>query len=71
MKQAAAGAPRAPETTIGPLARVDLRDTLHDQVQRSVAAGAQLLLSGVVPEGPGAFYPPTVLGSVRSGILAR
>ncbi len=49
---------------LGPMARVDLRDELHDQVQRSVKAGAKLLLGGVVPPGPGAFYPPTVLGGV-------
>jgi len=55
---------------IGPLARVDLRDGLHDQVQRSVDAGAKLLLGGEVPDGPGAFYPATVLAGVRPGMAA-
>ena len=55
---------------LGPMARVELRDELHDQVQRSVEAGAELLLGGTVPSGPGAFYPPTVLGSVRRGCPA-
>jgi succinate-semialdehyde dehydrogenase/glutarate-semialdehyde dehydrogenase len=55
---------------VGPLARRDLRDALHDQVRRSLDAGARLLLGGEVPEGPGAFYPPTVLSGVRSGMPA-
>ncbi len=53
---------------LGPLARRDLRDGLHDQVERSVAKGAKLLLGGQVPEGPGAFYPPTVLTDVKKGV---
>ena len=60
------GDPLDEETQVGPLARADLRDEIHDQVQRSVAAGASLLLGGEVPEGPGAYYPPTVLSNVRS-----
>ncbi len=55
---------------VGPLARRDLRDALHGQVTRSVERGARLLLGGTVPEGPGAFYPPTVLGDVRKGMPA-
>jgi succinate-semialdehyde dehydrogenase / glutarate-semialdehyde dehydrogenase len=70
MRSAVVGPPRDPATTVGPLARHDLRDTLHDQVERSVAAGATLLLGGELPEGPGAFYPPTVLSGVRPGMPA-
>ncbi len=55
---------------VGPLARRDLRDSLHEQVTKSVARGARLLLGGTVPEGPGAFYPPTVLADVRKGMPA-
>lgn len=62
------GDPLDPETKIGPLARVDLRDELHDQVTRSLAAGACLLMGGEVPEGPGAYYPPTILTEVRPGV---
>jgi succinate-semialdehyde dehydrogenase/glutarate-semialdehyde dehydrogenase len=65
------GDPLAAETDLGPLARVDLRDSLHQQVERSVAAGARLLLGGEVPRGPGAFYPPTVLTDVRKGMPAH
>ena len=59
---------------LGPMARLDLRDELHEQVRRSVAAGAELLLGGEVPREPqrakGAWYPPTVLGGVRPGMPA-
>lgn len=58
---------RDPATQVGPLARADLRDTLHDQVERSVAAGAELRLGGRVPSGPGHFYPVTLLDHVRPG----
>ncbi len=70
MRAAVVGPPRDLATTIGPLARHDLRDALHDQVQRSIAAGACLLLGGELPEGPGAFYPPTLLSGVRPGMVA-
>lgn len=62
------GDPLDPATEVGPMARHDLRDELHEQVTRSVKQGAKLLLGGVIPEDPGAFYPPTVLTDVRPGI---
>jgi succinate-semialdehyde dehydrogenase / glutarate-semialdehyde dehydrogenase len=49
---------------IGPMARPSLRDELAVQVERTVAAGATLRLGGIRPDGPGAFYPPTVLDHV-------
>jgi len=64
------GNPLDADTQIGPMARTDLRDELHDQVVRSVTAGAQLLTGGFVPDGPGAFYPPTVLAGVTKGMAA-
>ncbi|MET7434302.1 NAD-dependent succinate-semialdehyde dehydrogenase [Streptomyces flaveolus] len=64
------GHPAERRTTIGPLARSDLRDTLHGQVLRSVAAGAELKLGGEPPSGPGWFYPPTVLDHVTPGMPA-
>src|SRR6185436_3605838 len=54
-------------TEIGPLATLDIRDELDDQVRRSIDAGARLLLGGEVPDGPGAFYPPTVLADPKPG----
>ncbi len=64
MAAARVGDPEVEATQVGPLARVDLRDQLHDQVVRSVAKGARLLLGGTVPPRPGAWYPPTVLDQV-------
>jgi len=55
---------------MGPMARVDLRDSLHKQVEGSIAKGARLLCGGKPLEGKGAFYPPTVLGSVTEGMPA-
>ena len=49
---------------LGPMAREDLRDQLHDQVVRSVAAGAKVLCGGEVPARDGWFYPPTVLANI-------
>jgi succinate-semialdehyde dehydrogenase/glutarate-semialdehyde dehydrogenase len=70
MKTQKVGDPLAPGADVGPLARHDLRDELHRQVLASVERGARLLLGGEVPEGPGAFYPPTVLTDVRPGMPA-
>ena len=64
------GDPLEKETEVGPLARADLRDSVHDQVIRSVEAGAKVVLGGTLPETPGAFYPPTVLTEVRAGVPA-
>ncbi|HRI82094.1 MAG TPA: aldehyde dehydrogenase family protein, partial [Opitutaceae bacterium] len=64
------GDPADPQTVLGPLARHDLRDELHGQVQRSIRRGARLLLGGKIPAGPGWFYPPTVLTGVKPGMPA-
>jgi succinate-semialdehyde dehydrogenase/glutarate-semialdehyde dehydrogenase len=55
---------------LGPLARPDLRDELHAQVERSLAAGAVRLEGGRPLPGPGAFYAPTALGEVAPGMAA-
>jgi succinate-semialdehyde dehydrogenase/glutarate-semialdehyde dehydrogenase len=70
MAQEKMGDPLDDSTTVGPLARRDLRDELHDQVNRSLAGGARLLLGGVIPDRKGWYYPPTVLADVRAGIAA-
>ncbi|MDC6352688.1 NAD-dependent succinate-semialdehyde dehydrogenase [Zeaxanthinibacter sp. PT1] len=61
------GDPTLDETDLGPIAREDLRETLHDQVQKSVAHGAQILCGGSIPDGTGFFYPATVLANVKAG----
>jgi succinate-semialdehyde dehydrogenase len=53
-----------------PMARRDLRDELHGQVQRTIAAGATLLLGGHPIEGTGNFYAPTVLADVKPGMAS-
>lgn len=64
------GDPMDKSMRIGPMARMDLRDSLHEQVMDSVANGAKILCGGGLPEGPGAFYPPTILTNVKKGMPA-
>ena len=64
------GDPREDTTDVGPIARPELRENLHRQVTSSVDAGAQLVLGGTLPEGPGYFYPATLLTRVQSGMAA-
>ena len=70
MAQAVVGDPVDPATTVGPIARADLRDNLHRQVTESVANGARTLLGGGLPDPPGFFYPSTVLTDVGPGMPA-
>jgi succinate-semialdehyde dehydrogenase/glutarate-semialdehyde dehydrogenase len=61
------GDPRDAKTRLGPLQSVAARDQIHAQVEASVRGGARLLLGGVVPTRPGAWYPATVLAGVTAG----
>lgn len=70
MRAARMGDPLEEGTDVGPLARHDLRDGLHNQVRESMAAGARCALGGEIPRGKGAFYPPTVLTDVAPGMPA-
>jgi len=70
MRAAKVGDPLDDDTDLGPMARTDLRDDLHRQVQKSVEAGARCLLGGEPPPGPGSYYPPTVLTDVAPGMPA-
>ncbi len=70
MAAVAFGDPSLESTTMGPMARLDLRDELHEQVTRSIEAGAKCLLGGKIPKGAGAFYPPTILADVKPGMPA-
>ena len=64
------GDPMERDTKIAPMAREDLRATLHDQVKRWLAKGAKLKLGGQPIEGDGFYYPPTVLDHVKPGMTA-
>ena len=58
------GDPTLESTFMGPLARADLREELHDQVTRAQAAGAKLVVGGKALPGPGNFYAATLLVDV-------
>lgn len=64
------GDPFKQDTDIGPQARLDLRNQLHQQVQESRDKGAECILGGEIPPGEGAFYPPTILTHVKKGMPA-
>ncbi len=61
------GDPADPTTKLGPLESVASRDAIAAQVDESVARGARVLLGGVVPDRPGAWYPATILTDVIKG----
>jgi succinate-semialdehyde dehydrogenase/glutarate-semialdehyde dehydrogenase len=65
------GDPTEADTDIGPQARFDLRDELHDQVRRSIEAGATCRMGGEIPDREGAFYPPTLLTDLDPDNPAR
>jgi succinate-semialdehyde dehydrogenase/glutarate-semialdehyde dehydrogenase len=65
VKKLRIGDPSSMQTEIGPLAREDLREQLHRQIEESVAAGAVLRTGGQNIEGPGYYYAPTVLDHVK------
>ncbi|MDR7344233.1 succinate-semialdehyde dehydrogenase [Pantoea alhagi] len=64
------GDPRVEENRIGPMARYDLRDELHQQVLATLAEGATLLAGGDKLAGEGNYYMPTVLGNVTPTMTA-
>jgi succinate-semialdehyde dehydrogenase/glutarate-semialdehyde dehydrogenase/succinate-semialdehyde dehydrogenase len=55
------GDPLLPDTKLGPQARADLRATTERQVSDAISVGARVLTGGKSLDGPGYFYPPTVL----------
>jgi succinate-semialdehyde dehydrogenase/glutarate-semialdehyde dehydrogenase len=62
--------PLADDTRIGPMAREDLRDELHRQVADAVGKGARPLLGCQRPDGPGAWYPPSIVADPHPGMKA-
>jgi len=58
------------DVEMGPMARHDLRDEVHQQVLDSLKAGAELHLGGRIPDGDGAYYPATILINVKPGMPA-
>jgi succinate-semialdehyde dehydrogenase / glutarate-semialdehyde dehydrogenase len=71
MKAKRMGDPMQQGVDLGPQAKKDLRDDLHRQVQKSIELGARALLGAELPQGKGAYYPPSVLTDVRKGMPAH
>lgn len=67
MRDIKTGDPNRESTQLGPIAREDLRDTLHEQVVKSLEKGAKIACGGEIPDGEGFFYPATVLENVKPG----
>ena len=70
MSRLKVGDPMDESVSVGPVASARARDALHEQVQRSIAAGARLVVGGRALPGPGFFYAPTVLADVPPGAPA-
>lgn len=64
VRKLAQGDPADPDTQLGPMARDRARQELHAQVAESIRRGATLLAGGEIPDGPGYYYPATVLADV-------
>ena len=58
------GDPMAASTDVGPLASEQQRDDVEQLVADAVAKGAKVLCGAAAPEGPGFYYPPTVLAGI-------
>lgn len=69
MKAAKMGDPMDAAIYYGPMARVDLRDELHEQVQKTIEQGGRLVLGGKIPQGNGSYYPATILADLLPGMV--
>ncbi len=70
VEQLRPGDPMDDASSLSPMARLDLRDELHQQVRTSIAQGATALTGCQPVAGPGAFYQPSILDHVKPGVLA-
>ncbi|AJR04228.1 NAD-dependent succinate-semialdehyde dehydrogenase [Siansivirga zeaxanthinifaciens] len=68
MAAAMMGEPTDDATYYGPLARIDLRDDLHEQVTKTITQGGRLVLGGTIPDRKGAYYPATILADLKPGM---
>ena len=64
------GDPNDPQTRVGPMVRSDLRQKLHHQVTQSIKMGAVATIGCQPIDGPGYFYPPSILDNVHKGMPA-
>lgn len=70
MAAAKMGEPKNEDTYYGPMARVDLRNEIHMQVEKTVKQGGKLILGGKIPDRKGAYYPATILADLKPGMTA-
>ncbi|TXE11574.1 NAD-dependent succinate-semialdehyde dehydrogenase [Seonamhaeicola algicola] len=68
MAAAKMGNPLNEDTYFGPMARIDLRDELHEQVTKTINQGGKLILGGNIPDMDGAYYPATILADLKPGM---
>lgn len=66
-KSKKAGDPMDDSSDMGPLARKDLQEKLHKQVEDSVNKGATITVGGELPDSKGNFYPATILENIKEG----
>ena len=62
------GNPIEMNTQIGPLAKRDIMDVLHDQIKSSIKLGAKLIYGGDKIDSPGFYYQPTILSNVNKNM---
>jgi succinate-semialdehyde dehydrogenase/glutarate-semialdehyde dehydrogenase len=65
------GDPLDEQTQIGPIATASGRDEIAELVDDARALGADILTGGTTPDGPGWFYPPTVIAGVTPAMRAH
>ena len=70
MKEAKMNEPTNEDAYYGPMARVDLRDEIHQQVEKTIKEGGKLILGGKIPNQKGAYYPATILSDLKPGMTA-
>jgi len=70
MKEAKMDEPTKEDAYYGPMARIDLRDEIHEQVEKTIAQGGKLILGGKIPDRKGAYYPATILADLKPSMTA-
>ncbi|MGJ8744980.1 NAD-dependent succinate-semialdehyde dehydrogenase [Polaribacter sp.] len=70
MKAAKMGNPTKEDVYYGPMARIDLRNEIHQQVKKTIQQGGTLILGGKIPDRKGAYYPATILTDLKPGMTA-
>lgn len=70
MQDAKLGNPTDEDAYFGPMARIDLRNEIHEQVEKTIKQGGKLVLGGKIPDRLGAFYPATILSELKPGMTA-